>query len=109
MFAVIKTGGKQYAVSAGSRLEIEKLEAEAGATVSFDEVLLVGGDAGTTIGTPTVAGATVTALVVDQIRTDKVLVFKKRRRKNSRRKNGHRQRLTVVKITEIVPGAAVGA
>jgi large subunit ribosomal protein L21 len=107
MFAVIKTGGKQYAVSAGSRLEIEKLDAEAGQTVSFDEVLLVGSEAGTTVGTPVVAGASVTAEVVDQIRTDKVLVFKKRRRKNSRRRNGHRQRLTVVRITEIVPGTAV--
>jgi large subunit ribosomal protein L21 len=106
MFAVIKTGGKQYTVAAGDELKIEKLEVEAGATVTFDEVLLIGGEAGTVVGAPTVAGASVAAEVVEQTRAAKIIVFKKRRRKNSRRRNGHRQPLTVVKITGITPGAA---
>ncbi len=101
MFAVIKTGGKQYRVAANDELEVELLAGEAGDTVSFDEVLLVGGEAGTTIGAPTVAGASVSAEIVDQIRTRKILVFKKRRRQNSKRSRGHRQSLTVVKITGI--------
>ncbi|HWJ71604.1 50S ribosomal protein L21 [Mesorhizobium sp. BR1-1-16] len=101
MFAVIKTGGKQYRVAANDQLEVELLTGEAGDTVSFDEVLLVGGEDGTTIGAPTVAGASVSAEIVDQIRTRKILVFKKRRRQNSKRSRGHRQSLTVVKITGI--------
>ncbi len=101
MFAVIKTGGKQYRVAAGDKLKIEKLEAAAGETVTFAEVLLVGDEAGTKVGAPVVAGASVTAEVVEQTRNDKVLIFKKRRRKNSRRKNGHRQHQTVVRITGI--------
>ena len=101
MFAVIKTGGKQYRVAANDELEVELLTGEAGDTVSFDEVLLVGGEDGTTIGAPTVAGASVSAEIVDQIRTRKILVFKKRRRQNSKRSRGHRQSLTVVKITGI--------
>lgn len=101
MFAVIKTGGKQYRVAADDVLEIEKLDAEPGATVTFDDVLLVSGEAGTTVGTPVVAGATVTAEVVEQTRGPKVISFKKRRRQNSKRKRGHRQDLTVVKITTI--------
>jgi len=109
MFAVIKTGGKQYTVAAGDRLKVEKLEAEAGSTITFDEVLVVGGEAGTVVGTPTVAGATVAAEVVEQTRGAKIIVFKKRRRKNSRRRNGHRQWLTVVKITGITPGATATA
>jgi large subunit ribosomal protein L21 len=106
MFAVIKTGGKQYRVAAGDEVTIEKLAAEAGEVVSFGEVLMVGGEAGTVVGAPTVAGASVAGEVVEQTRGDKVIVFKKRRRKNSRRRNGHRQRLTVVRITGIVPGGA---
>ena len=102
MFAVIKTGGKQYRVAANDELEVELLAGEAGDAVSFDEVLLVGGEAGTTIGAPTVAGASVSAEIVDQIRTRKILVFKKRRRQNSKRSRGHRQYLTVVKITGIM-------
>jgi large subunit ribosomal protein L21 len=101
MFAVIKTGGKQYRVAPDDVIEIEKLDAEAGATVTFDDVLLVSGDAGTTVGTPVVAGATVTAEVVEQTRGPKVISFKKRRRQNSKRKRGHRQDITVVKITGI--------
>ncbi len=101
MFAVIKTGGKQYKVAAETVLKIEKLDLEAGATVTFDEVLLVGSADATTVGAPTVAGASVTAEVVEQMRADKVISFKKRRRQNSKRKKGHRQHLTVVKITSI--------
>lgn len=101
MFAVIKTGGKQYKVAADDVFEIEKIEAEAGETVTFDEVLMVGGEAGVTVGTPRVAGASVTAEVVEQTRGPKVISFKKRRRQNSKRKRGHRQELTVVKITGI--------
>ena len=101
MFAVIKTGGKQYKVAVDDVFEIEKLELEDGAAVTFDEVLAVGTDAGVTIGSPVVAGATVTAEVVEQTRGPKVISFKKRRRQNSKRKRGHRQLLTVVKITGI--------
>ena len=97
MFAVIKTGGKQYKVAANDVITIEKLEIEAGQTVTFDEVLMVGN----TIGTPTVAGAKVTGTVVEQTRSAKTISFHKRRRQNSKRKRGHRQELTVVKITEI--------
>jgi large subunit ribosomal protein L21 len=92
MYAVIKTGGKQYRVAANDVLEIEKIVGEAGATVEFKDVLMLGGDAGTKIGAPFVAGAG---------RGPKVIAFKKRRRKNSRRKRGHRQDLTTVKITGI--------
>jgi large subunit ribosomal protein L21 len=100
MFAVIKTGGKQYKVAANDKITVEKLEAEAGSVVTFAEVLMLGGDA-PVVGAPTVAGATVTAEVVEQARGPKVIAFKKRRRKNSRRKHGHRQDLTVVRITAI--------
>jgi large subunit ribosomal protein L21 len=101
MYAVIKTGGKQYRVAANDVLEIEKIAGEAGATVEFKEVLMLGGDAGAKIGAPFLAGAKVTAEVVEQGRGPKVIAFKKRRRKNSRRKRGHRQDLTTVKITGI--------
>lgn len=101
MFAVIKTGGKQYKVAPNDVLEIEKLDLEAGATVTFDEVLMVSGEAGVSVGAPIVAGAAVTAEVVEQTRGPKVISFKKRRRQNSKRKRGHRQDLTVVKITAI--------
>ncbi len=98
MFAVIRTGGKQYRVTPNAVLKVEKLEAEPGATVTFTDVLALGSDAGLTVGAPTVAGAEVTATVVAQDRLDKVIIFKKRRRKNSRRKNGHRQHVTVLRI-----------
>jgi large subunit ribosomal protein L21 len=101
MFAVIKTGGKQYKVAEGDVFDIEKLELEDGAAVTFEEVLAVGSDAGVTLGAPTVAGATVVAEVVEQTRGPKVISFKKRRRQNSKRKRGHRQLLTTVKITAI--------
>lgn len=101
MFAVIKTGGKQYKVAVEDVFEVEKIEVENGATVTFDEVLAVGSEAGVTLGSPTVAGATVTAEIVEQTRGPKVISFKKRRRQNSKRKRGHRQLLTTVKITGI--------
>lgn len=105
MFAVIKTGGKQYRVAADDVLKVEKIKGEPGEIVQFGEVLVVGGDA-VTLGTPTVAGASVAAEVVEQGRARKVIAFKKRRRKNSRRKRGHRQELTTVRITEILTGGA---
>ena len=101
MFAVIKTGGKQYRVEKDSVIRVEKLEAEAGKTVKLDNVLMVGDGSSTKIGAPVVAGASVNAEVVKQTRNRKILVFKKRRRHNSRRKNGHRQYQTVLKITGI--------
>ena len=101
MFAVIKTGGKQYRVAAEDVVKIEKVAGGRGEIVSFDEVLLIGGDA-VTLGSPTVAGASVAAEVIEQSRGPKVIAFKKRRRKNSRRKRGHRQEFTTVRIKEIV-------
>ena len=100
MYAVIKTGGKQYKVAQGDRLRIEKLPASVGDTVTFDEVLLVGGDA-LQIGAPLVAGVKVEAKVIAQDREKKIIVFKFRRRKNYRRKNGHRQPFTALEITGI--------
>jgi large subunit ribosomal protein L21 len=101
VYAVIRTGGKQYRVTPDAVLTVEKLEAEPGATITFHDVLAIGTDAGLTLGAPTVPGARVTATVVEQSRGDKVIIFKKRRRQNSRRKNGHRQHQTVLKIAEI--------
>jgi large subunit ribosomal protein L21 len=102
MYAVIKTGGKQYRVAADDVLTVEKIAGEAGATVEFGEVLLLGGGGDPKIGTPAVAGAKVVAEVVAQGRAPKVIAFKKRRRKNSRRKRGHRQHQTTVRIKQIV-------
>ena len=101
MFAVIRTGGKQYRVTPSQILKVEKLEAEPGATITFTDVLAVGSEAGTTIEAPLVPGGAVTAEVVAQDRLDKVIIFKKRRRQNSRRKNGHRQHMTVLRIGDI--------
>ena len=127
MFAVIRTGGKQYRVAPNDVLKVEKLEGAAGNTITFTDVLAVGSDAGTTVGVPLVAGATVTfhdvlalggeagltlgaptvpgasvtATVVKQARGEKVIIFKKRRRQNSRRKNGHRQHVTVLRIAGV--------
>jgi large subunit ribosomal protein L21 len=101
MFAVIKTGGKQYKVAAGDKLVVEKLEGEPGSSVTFGDVLMVGGDAGVTVGAPTVAGATVTAELVETRKGDKVMVVKKTRRNTYRRRNGHRQWGSVVKITAV--------
>jgi large subunit ribosomal protein L21 len=102
MYAVIKTGGKQYRVAADDKLAIEKIAGEAGSEVEFTEVLMLGGDGDAKIGAPAVAGAKVLAEVVEQGRAAKVIAFKKRRRKNSRRKRGHRQHQTVVRIKQIV-------
>jgi large subunit ribosomal protein L21 len=109
MFAVIKTGGKQYRVAQDDLVKIEKLTAEPGETVTFDEVLMVGGETATAIGSPVVDGASVVAEVVDQGRHRKIIIFKKRRRQNSRRRNGHRQSFTLVKITDILTGGAKAA
>lgn len=106
MFAVIKTGGKQYKVRKDDVLVVEKLNGEAGASVDFDSVLMIGDDEKATIGAPVVDGAVVKAEVVEQTRGDKVIIFKKKRRKNHRRKNGHRQDLTVIKITDILGDGA---
>ncbi|KAF0117366.1 MAG: large subunit ribosomal protein L21 [Rhodospirillaceae bacterium] len=97
MFAVIKTGGKQYKVAKDSILAIEKIDGDPGAAITFTEVLMLG----ETIGGPVVSGASVTGEILRQFKDDKILVFKKRRRKNYRRKKGHRQNLTLVKITEL--------
>jgi large subunit ribosomal protein L21 len=106
MFAVLKTGGKQYRVAANDIIKIEKLEIEAGQPVSFDNVLLLTSDAGTQVGSPYLTGVTVAGEVVEQTRGKKVIAFKKRRRQNSKRKRGHRQDLTIVRITEILTGGA---
>ncbi|RKQ96554.1 50S ribosomal protein L21 [Maricaulis maris] len=105
MFAVIKTGGKQYRVAAGDEIRIEKLEGAAGDTLDLGEVLMLGSDAGVTVGSPTVDGAQVIGELLDTNRARKIIVFKKRRRQNYRRTKGHRQWGTVVRIAEIVaPG-----
>jgi large subunit ribosomal protein L21 len=101
MFAVIRTGGKQYRVTPEAVLKVEKLEAEAGETVTFTDVLAVGGDGALKLGAPVLAGASVTATVIAQDRLAKVIIFKKRRRQNSRRKNGHRQCVTVLRVASI--------
>ena len=101
MYAVIKTGGKQYRVAPQDIIEIEKLPGDNGATVEFADVLMVGGEGEPRVGTPTIAGAKVTAEVVRQGRGEKVIIFKKRRRHTFRRKKGHRQELTTVRITGI--------
>jgi large subunit ribosomal protein L21 len=101
MFAVIKTGGKQYKVAAEDVITVEKVKGEPGDIVEFAEVLMLGGDP-VVLGSPVVAGASVAGEVVEQTRGAKVIAFKKRRRKNSRRKRGHRQELSVIRITEIL-------
>jgi len=101
MFAVVKTGGKQYRVAKDDVIRVEKLDHEPGQTVELNEVLMVGGNGEMKVGAPTLEGAKVTAEVVEQTRADKIVVFKKRRRQNYRRKKGHRQHLTVLKITGI--------
>jgi large subunit ribosomal protein L21 len=101
MYAVIRTGGKQYRVAEGQMLQVEKLPGEPGQAITFDEVLLVGGGDKPKVGRPLVKGASVKAEIVDQGRDKKIIVFKLRRRKNYRRKAGHRQPYTQVKITGI--------
>lgn len=100
MYAVIKTGGKQYRVAKNDVLIIERLDGEVGSTIEFAEVLMLGGDE-PKVGAPLVAGAKVAGTVIDQCKGDKIIVFKKRRRKNYRRRNGHRQLQTVVRIADI--------
>jgi large subunit ribosomal protein L21 len=101
MYAVVETGGKQYRVAAGDKLEVEKLPVDAGQDFTFDKVLMVSNDDAVQMGSPTVEGATVEATVVDQIKGDKVVAFKFKRRKGYRKKKGHRQRHSVVEIKEI--------
>lgn len=105
-FAVIKTGGKQYKVAANDILRIEKLEAQPGSIVTFDQVLMVGDETGTTLGVPLVQGASVAAEFIDTKKQKTVIVFKKNRRHNYRRRNGHRQLLSTVRITEILTNGA---
>lgn len=104
MYAVIRTGGKQYRVAPEDVIRIEKVAGEEGEIIQFDEVLMVGGEGDTEVGTPTVDGASVAGEVVTQGRNKKIIVFKKKRRKNYRRKAGHRQHITTVRITEILTG-----
>ncbi len=106
MFAVIKTGGKQYKVAADNEITVMALEGEAGAQVTFAEVLALFDGETSRIGAPHVAGASVVGEIVEQTRGPKVIAFKKRRRKNSRRKRGHKQDLTIVRITQILTDGA---
>jgi large subunit ribosomal protein L21 len=108
MYAVIKTGGKQYRVAKNEVLIVERLEGEPGGTIEFGEVLMVGGES-PVVGSPTVAGAKVTATVLEQGKGEKVIVFKKKRRKHYRRRNGHRQLQTVVRIADIVTASQVAS
>ena len=105
MFAVIKTGGKQYRVAEDQMLEIEKIQGEPGQIIQLGDVLMLGGDQ-PKFGTPTISGASVAAEVLSQGRGPKIIAFKKRRRKNSRRKRGHRQEFTLIRITEILTDGA---
>jgi len=105
-YAVIKTGGKQYRVSPGDVLQIEKLDVEPGTDYAFTEVLMTAHDGAVQVGTPTVVGARVVAQVIKQGRAKKILVFKKKRRKNHRKRQGHRQYQTTVRVTAIEAGAS---
>ena len=102
MFAVIRTGGKQYRVAPNDVIEIEKIAGKPGDIIELSDVILLGGDGGPKTGSPTIAGALVAAEVIEQRRADKITVFKKKRRANYRRKKGHRQELTALRITEIL-------
>lgn len=101
MFAVIKTGGKQYRVAADDTITVMHLAGNPGDAITFDTVLMVGDGAASKVGTPAIDGASVAGEIVEQARTRKIIAFKKRRRKDSKRKRGHRQDLTIVKIKEI--------
>jgi large subunit ribosomal protein L21 len=101
MFAVIRTGGKQYTVAKDDVIKVEKLDGEPGAMLELADVLMIGDGATVSTGTPLLAGASVSATLVEHRRADKIIVFKKKRRQNYRRKNGHRQHQTVLQITEI--------
>ncbi len=106
MYAVVKTGGKQYRVSKDDILKVERLPGAAGDVITLDEVLMLGDGADVTVGAPVVDGASVAAEIIEQKRDKKVIIFKKRRRQNYRRKKGHRQHLTVLKVTDILTGGA---
>ena len=105
MFAVIKTGGKQYRVAADDRITVMSLAGEPGDSVKLESVMMIVDGGATTIGAPFLAGASVSAEIVEHTRGEKVIAFKKRRRKNSKRKRGHRQDLTVLRITGVASGA----
>ncbi|MBC8239352.1 MAG: 50S ribosomal protein L21 [Alphaproteobacteria bacterium] len=110
MFAVIKTGGKQYRVEPDDIIRIERIAGEAGDEVAFDSILMLGAAGDTTVGAPLVDGAKVVGTLMEQARDKKIIVFKKKRRKNYRRRNGHRQELSIVRITDITaPGAKAAA
>ncbi|MCH9753289.1 MAG: 50S ribosomal protein L21 [Alphaproteobacteria bacterium] len=101
MYAVIKTGGKQYKVSTGDKISVEKLKGDKGSKIVFDDVLLIGDGEKLVTGSPTIKGSSVHAEVLDQFKDDKIIVFKKKRRQNYRRKKGHRQNLTQIEIKEV--------
>ena len=106
MFAVLKTGGKQYRVAKDDVIHVERLPGEAGAQILFDQVLMIGEGANATAGLPLVSGATVAGTLLEQVLADKVIIFKKRRRHNYRRKRGHRQQLSIIRIDEILTDGA---
>jgi len=106
MFAVVKTGGKQYRVTVGEVIKVEKLDGEVGKNIALDQVLMVGEGESVKVGEPLIEGATVTAEVLEQKKDKKIIVFKKNRRKNYRRKKGHRQQVTVLRVKEIMAEAA---
>ena len=101
MFAIIRTGGKQYKVRKDDKIQVEKLDGKSGDKLEIGEVLFIGGEKTAKVGSPTIKGAKVTAKIVEQKRAPKITVFKKKRRKNYRRKQGHRQNLTVLEIMDI--------
>jgi len=106
LFAVIKTGGKQYSVAAGDTITVMTLAGEPGDSVAFDQVLMLSEDGEPALGTPFIEGASVAGQIVEHTRGPKAISFKKRRRQNSKRKRGHRQDLTLVRITELLTGGA---
>lgn len=106
MFAVVKTGGKQYRVTEGDVIKVEKLDGETGKNITLDEVLMIGDDKGVKVGEPLIKGANVTAEVLEQKKDKKITVFKKKRRHNYRRKKGHRQEITVLRVKSIAATAA---
>lgn len=103
MFAVLKTGGKQYKVAENDVIKVEKLPGASNDTIEFEEILMIGEGAKIQVGSPLVSKAKVCATILEQARADKIIVFKKKRRQNYRRKKGHRQDLTVLRITDILP------
>ncbi len=106
MYAVVKTGGKQYRVSKDDIVRVERLAGEAGDTITLADVLMIGKGGDVTLGAPNISGASVAAEILEQTRDRKVIIFKKRRRQNYRRKKGHRQHLTVLRVTEILTDGA---